>query len=324
MKRTIAFVLLAVMLLGLCACGSIHDAQVSVLWSGEGVVKTPNSLENAIERAMYIQNIAYTHTGANGDQATQTKQAEDALNAGCVALLVELVDSSAAQSIVDLAKAKNVPVVFFNCKVEQSVISGYEKCALVYSDAQSLGSVQGKQIAEYVTKNTKAMDRNADGKLSYVAVGDVTDTVANAGEGLESAAQVTAEEFAGLLEQHSDENGNMIELVITASDEEALTVLEALQSKDYNTTRLTTHCIPVFTVGADADATAFTETGSMTEEELAVFIYNAMSLIDAGQLAGTAMEDYDALAEQAAAIMAQLLKGQSVESSYVAVPYKAY
>jgi hypothetical protein len=116
----------------------------------------------------------------------------------------------------------------------------------------------------------------------------------------------------------------MIELVITASDEDALEVLEKLQSIGYNSDRLKTHCIPLFTVGANADASAFTDTSQMTQEELAVLIYNAMNLVDAGRVAGTAMENYDGLAVAAASILGSFMKGEAVENTAVLVPYTIY
>ena len=112
MKKLLAIVLSLVMVLGLAACGAINETEVAVLWSGDGIVHVPDSLINALERAMYIENIKYAHYGANGDQAAQTAKAQEALNNNCAGLVVELVDASAAQTIVDLAKAKNVPVVF--------------------------------------------------------------------------------------------------------------------------------------------------------------------------------------------------------------------
>ena len=103
MKKLIAFALAVVMLLSMTACGTVNETDVAILWSGDGIVHVPNSLINTMERAMYIENIAYTHYGANGDQASQTAQALDALNGGCAALAVELVEPAAAQEILDAA-----------------------------------------------------------------------------------------------------------------------------------------------------------------------------------------------------------------------------
>lgn len=330
MKKLIAIVLMLGMLLSLAACGTINSTEVAVLWSGnDTVARIPNSLINAVDRAMYIENIAYTHYAAAGDQATQTTQAEEALNAGCAALMIELVDDSAAQSIVDLAKANNIPVVFFNCTVSEETLASYDKCAAVVTDKATLGTTYGKAIGEYVLENISAVDRNNDGVVSYYAEGDVSAMIAAADQVLTAGSQnalsaVEGSDLATVLAANNEENGNMIELVITDSDERALDALEALQHIDFNTTRLTTHCIPVFTVGADADASAFTDTSAMTEEELAQLIYNTMNVVDAGQMAGTAAEDYDGLAVAAADVVAGYINGSTVTEALVAIPYTIY
>lgn len=267
MKKIIAILLAAVMVMSFAACGSINETNVAILWSGEGVVRVPNSLINAMERAMYIESISYDHYGANGDQAVQTQQAMDALNAGCAALAVELVDPAAAQEIVDAAKAKNVPVVFFNCDVEEAVVSSYEKCALVTTDEATLAEVQGKLIAEALYKEKKEVatlnedrDLNGDGQISYAAFGDVAATleVVNATlaeKGLPALVPVEGD-MAAVIGAFTEEAA-AVELIITADDATALEVLVSLQVVGYNKDRLKTHFVPVFTVGNDTDYKAY-------------------------------------------------------------------
>lgn len=268
MKKLIAFVLTAVMLLSLAACGYINDAEVSILWSGNGKVENPSTLINAVERAMYIENISYKHYGANGDQAEQTKQAEAALKAGCAALAVELVDVTAAQTIVDMAKEKNVPVVFFNCDVADDVISSYGKCALVAADKDSVTKVQNDQLAE-TFKDEKAVaefDRNGDGKLNYLAIGEVgkiDNKLLTPVEG--SILELKMEnyevektvlfffksktEYGKLL----NAKGDVVEMIITTDDATAMISLLALQELGFNTNKLATHFAPIYTVGRDVD-----------------------------------------------------------------------
>lgn len=340
MKKLLAITLALVMVLTLCACGTINDSDIAVLWSGENdLALVPNSLINAVDRAMYIENIAYTHYAAKGDQSAQLQQIEEALHHGCAGLLVELVDESAAQQIVEHAKEHGVPVVFFNCTVDETVVASYDKCAVISTDETTLAATYGKMIGEFIVENLKAvaekpdktvaLDRNGDGVISYCPVGDVTALVTEVDKVLADAGQkalvaVEGPDMDSVLAENNDEKGNMIELVITASDEDALVVLEKLQSIEYNKDRLKTHCIPLFTVGADTDASAFTDTSDMTEEELAVLIYNAMNVVDAGQMAGTAMENYDAIAVAAADILCSFMKGEAVEDTTVEIPYTIY
>lgn len=343
MKKLIAITLIAVMVLGLAACGTINKAEVSVLWSGDGIVKVPDSLINAMERAMYIENISYKHYGSNGDQAAQTKQAQDALNAGCAALVVELVDVSAAQTIVDAAKAKNVPVIFFNCAVEEAVASSYEKCIVIDTDADSLAKVYGDLIATslYTEKKGKVTlnyDRNADGKISYAGFGEVAATVevinaALTAKGLAALEAVSGDSVDAVIGSFTEESA-AAELIITTDDTTAQSVLVALQGKGYNKDRLSTHCIPVFTVGNTADYKALVladrpegahdadnvqeyfkskqylvDLRTVEEKDLDAMIYTTTDIISDGRLAGTAVEDYDSIAVAVAAVLRNLLKG---------------
>lgn len=340
MKKILAMTLALIMLLSLCACGTVNKSDVAILWSGNSdKALVPNSLLNATDRAMYIEKIAYTHYAASGDQAAQTAQAKEAIEKGCAALLVELVDGGAAADIVALAKEKGIPVVFFNCSVDSAVVEAYEKCALVVTDEATLAPTYGKMIGQTIVENMAAvaekpgkvvaLDRNGDGLISYCPVGDVSELAAAVDAELTAAGHkplvaVGGADMNAVLAENNDEHSNMIELVITASDEDALAVLEALQSIGYNKDRLKTHCIPVYTVGANADASAFADTSGMTAEELEVLIYNAMNLVDASQMAGTAMEDYDAIAIAAAEILRSFIKGEAVSEVSLQIPYSIY
>jgi len=343
MKKLIAILLAVITVLGLAACRNINDTEVSILWADEGVVKIPNSLINAMERAMYTEGIAYSHYGANGDQTAQTKQAEEVLNNGCCVLLVNLVDASAAQTIVDLAKAKNVPVIFFDCEVDTSVLNSYDKSALVKTDVNSVTEVQSKQISDYLTEEKKALfggkvtyknfetvDRNDDGKISYMIVSDtdISAVVANINKALaekglaalEAVSTVTSAEAKAAIEELSvtePKDGKKdsvallgsVELIITDSDATALEVLSALQVKEFNNTKLTTHYIPLYTVGNETDARAFANTSNMSEEEKAELVYTVTDLIGSGKIAGATIEDLDAVAAAVAAITRNLIKG---------------
>ena len=64
MKKIVSLILIALLTLSVfifTGCGAINKSEVSILWSGDGEVKVPNSLINSMERAMYIENIAYAH-----------------------------------------------------------------------------------------------------------------------------------------------------------------------------------------------------------------------------------------------------------------------
>lgn len=349
MKKLIAMLLVAVMVMSFAACGTINDTEVSILWSGDGIVHVPNSLINAMERAMYIESISYTHHGANGDQAEQTKQAHSALNAGCSVLVVELVDPAAAQEIVDAAKAKNVPVIFMNSSVDAAVLNSYDKCISVVSDDNSVGAVLGELIVSKFKKSKFVFsefkkkefiditdfDRNKDGKLSYVAIGDVASTISAMSDlPLEAIAEITDVSGIGTLVSRDGAtkkdlgqlitaSGASVELIITADDATAQEILKALQKKGFNSNKLTTHCIPLYTVGNEVDAKSFKNADDYEEEEWAALIYTTTDLISSGFIAGAAVTDYDGTAIAVASVVSDLIKGTATNSadSVVNVPF---
>lgn len=342
MKKLFAVLLSVLLLLSLTACGTINDANVAVLWSDGDHAVSPYSLINSMDRAMYIQNIGYDHYGAKGEQATQLEQAQTALDGGCSALLVEMVEADAAQQIVDMAKAKNVPVIFFNCAVADTVVASYDKCYAVKSDEATITTVQDEMIAEYYKAALKSgflskpkdVDRNKDGKLNFVKFGEI-ETSIKTGDKVYEESELVYEEIS--LEM-KDLDPEKVELIITADDKLAMEALLALQAKDFNTDKLATQFVPIFTVNNEADYKGYVMKDAPTEVEalekyikenkeyfesnrflvditavkakdIGAMIYTTSNIIDDGRISGTAMADYDAISENVAKLTANLMKG---------------
>ena len=113
MKKLIAVLLLVVLSLStMSACGAINkDGEVSVLWA-DMANEYQFTISDALDRAMYIENIKYTHYDAKGSSETQLKQADDAISAGACALIVCATDPDSASLILAKAKKADIPVVF--------------------------------------------------------------------------------------------------------------------------------------------------------------------------------------------------------------------
>lgn len=368
MKKIISLILVALFALSaitLTAC-SINDTEVSILWSDSGEVQVPDSLINSIERAMYIENINYKHYGANNKHETQLEQAKAATEAGCAALVIDPVDPLKAAEFVTVAKAKNIPVIFIG-NVAESVLDSYEKCVAIGTDYTSIVNVQGELIADYIVANYASIDRNGDGKISYVSY--VSGIIAN--ESVDHANKLLKEdesyeiEIGGgcnkektrtelvfyddknpakfllslgagkaqseIMEKYNDEKKNTVELIITDNDATAREVLVALQAGGFNTDKLKTHLIPVFTVGFEEDYKNYVLSGAPEKEEekaeylennkylcdltavedadIDVMIWNTKNVIASGRLAGTVIEDQDAIAAAISAAVRNFIKG---------------
>lgn len=387
MKRIVSVLLLISLLIAsaftLAGCGYINKSEVSILWSGEDTATVPGSLIDCVERAMYIEKISYKHYGAGGSLSKQLEQVNSALNGGAQVLIVELVSEngldfadsqSVARQIVDAAKAKDVPVVFFNCSVDKDIAESYDKCVVIASNTSTIADVQGELIADYVKANFKAVDKNEDNKIQVF----VSDTDTLDAKSVEKANSILATDdykvsrhplgFIGVgkdinlaLEiSANSESANLTdyELIITSDDVSACTILRELQALDYNTDKLKTQFVPIITVGESVDYKSLVladrpeipadlvikaddsdkvieqknkdikklenlmkyyeenkhlvDLTVVDESDLDEMIYTTINVIDSGRIAGTAIEDKDAIASAVATVVKNFIKGNDV------------
>ncbi|MGN0452150.1 MAG: galactose ABC transporter substrate-binding protein [Acutalibacteraceae bacterium] len=302
MKKLLATILALCFVLGLTACGGSgsgsSDGEVSVFYYTYSDTYI-SSVRSAMDKLLTDAGLKYQNYDANGNQTTQTEQVTTALAKGSKLLVVNVVDTGsndAAQNIIDQAKAKDVPVIFFNRSVEESVVKSYDKCVFVGTDYEMAGHMQGQMIGEYLVKNFDKVDLNGDGKISYVMFkgqeGNM-EAIARTQYGVEDADKVLtaagkpALEFYDasnskkylvdqngqwssaaatdymntILSQYSEANKNMVELVIANNDEMALGAVSALQTAGYN--KDGAKVIPVFGVDATDAAKDAIGKGSM-------------------------------------------------------------
>ena len=128
-KKLMAMALALILVLGLAACGnsggSTTGGEVSVFYYTFGDTYI-SSVRSAMDKLLKNAGVNYQNYDANGNQTTQTEQVTTAIAKGSRALIVNVVDTGsdyAAQNIVDMAKAKNIPVIFFNRSVTESVVT---------------------------------------------------------------------------------------------------------------------------------------------------------------------------------------------------------
>lgn len=356
MKKLLALLLAAIMVVGFAACSSKSNdsgapknkGEISVFYYtfSDAYISTVRS---SMDKILKDGGYTYNDYDANGNQTTQTEQVQTALAKGSSMLIVNVVDTGsndAAQNIINLAKAQNVPVIFFNRSVDQSVIESYDKCVFVGTDYEQAGHMQGQMIGEYLVNNYDKLDLNGDGKISYVmfkgqegnmeaiartqyGVEDANQVLEKAGkpdlefydsanknkylvdqDGLWSSAAAT-NYMSTALAQYTESNKNMIELVIANNDEMALGAVSALQTAGYN--KEGSKVIPVFGVDA-TDA--------------------AKSAIKSGSMIGTIKQDAQGMATTITTIMKNYLDGKNaldgvdtenaVGTWRVNIPYSAY
>ena len=173
MKKLTALVLALMLVVGLAACGDpsqSSDGEVSVFYYTYSDAYI-SSVRSSMDKLLTEAGIKYQNYDANGNQTTQTEQVTTAIAKGSKALIVNVVDTGsddAAKTILDMAKAKNIPVIFFNRSVAESVVSSYDKSVFIGTDYEMAGHMQGEMIGNYLLEHFAQLDLNGDGKISYV------------------------------------------------------------------------------------------------------------------------------------------------------------
>ena len=85
---------------------------------------------------------------AAGSQALQNEQVEEMLEKDCDVLCVNLVDRTAPSEIIDMAKKKNVPIIFFNRELVEEDLAQWNQLYYIGADAKQSGVLQGEMAAE--------------------------------------------------------------------------------------------------------------------------------------------------------------------------------
>lgn len=221
---------------------------------------------------------------SQNDQSKQIEQIDTLIAKGAKALAINLVDPKAAQTVIDKAKAKNIPVIFFNKEPDASVLASYDKAYYVGTNSAESGIIQGELIAKAWEANKDKYDKNKDGKIQYVLLkGEPghpdaeartkysVETVKEKGIEVEELAMDTAMWDATKATEKMDawisKFNDKIEFVICNNDAMALGAIASLEKAGYfNGDKF----IPV--VGVDA-------------------IPEALEMIEKGKMIGTVLND---------------------------------
>ena len=269
MKKILAVILTLAFALGLTACGSgdggSSDGEVSVFYYTYSDAYI-SSVRSAMDKFLKDAGLKFQNYDANGNQTTQTEQVTTALAKGSKLLVVNVVDTGsndAAQNIIDQAKAKNVPVIFFNRSVQESVVTSYDKCVFVGTDYEMAGHMQGEMIGKYLVENYNKLDLNGDGKISYVMFkgqeGNM-EAIARTQYGVEDANKVLKAAGKPELEFYDASNKNKY-LVDQNGQWSSAAATDYMQTAGYN--KEGAKAIPVFGVDATDAAKSAIKSGAM-------------------------------------------------------------
>lgn len=138
---------------------------------GATIYKYDDNFMSYVRRAMETAaegKVDLMLNDSQNDQSKQIEQIDTLIAKGAKSLAINLVDPKAATTVIDKAKAKDIPVIFFNKEPDAKVLKSYDKAYYVGTTSSESGILQGELIAKAWEENKAAWDKNGDGKIQYV------------------------------------------------------------------------------------------------------------------------------------------------------------
>ncbi len=263
-------------------------------------------LERYFKEELSNDKVTYEVTVVDGknDQAEQTNQIQTFIADKYDVIVANLVQSSAASTVINLCKEANVPCIFINREPTAEDLDLWDKIAYVGADARQSGTMQGEIIVDLENKG----DINGDGKVSYVMViGDpenvdaqyrteysvkaltdagitVEELVAQRGDWDQAKGQ---EIVAAALTQYGDN----VEVVFCNNDAMALGARQAIQSVGRTVGK------DIYLVGVDA-------------------LDEVVSYVKSGEITGTVLNDHIGQAHTAADVAVKAVAGEALDKNY--------
>ena len=255
----------------------------------------------------YLKDMGYAVTIVDGknDQNTQTEQINTFLQQGVDVLVINPVQTTSAQTIVDTVSPSGTPIVFINREPEKAVLDSYAgKCCYVGADARQSGTYQGELILETETPG----DINGDGKITYIMCkGDPENIDAQYRTEFSIKALTDAgyevkclDDQVGNWQQSKGQeltanaltaNGYDVEVVFCNNDGMALGAVAAIEAAG----RIVGE--DIYVLGVDA-------------------LEEAVQLIKAGEMTGTVLNDHIGQSHKAVDVAVMALNGEEIDNYY--------
>lgn len=249
-------------------------------------------------------DVMVTVRDAVGSQRTQNDQVKEMIDEGCNILCINLVDRTDPSEIIDSAKEKNIPIIFFNREPVAEDMMQWDKLYYVGAKARQSGQMQGEIAADLILKD-KSIDKNHDGKIQYVVLeGEMghqdaivrtdssVETILAKGIKMEKLSYEIANwkraQAQNRMEQLIRQYGNTIELVLSNNDDMALGALDSYRLMGY-----TKDDMPMI-LGVDG-------------------MQEALEAVKDGRLTGTVYNDKEGQAQIMAAIVFASVSGKGLD-----------
>ena len=304
MKKLIALALVVMMALSMVSFASAEGLDIGVC-----IYKFDDNFMTLYrtELETYLTGMGHKVTVVDGknDQAEQTNQINSFIAQGVDVMIINLVQATAAATVIDLAAAADIPVVFINRQPTDEDLAIWEKVCYVGADARQSGSFQGEIVLATESKG----DLNGNGKVDYVMImGDPENVDAQQRTEFSNKALTDAGmEVNKLFEQRGDwdqakgqelaatalaQFGNEIDVIFCNNDAMALGAVQAIRDAG----RVVGE--DILLLGVDA-------------------LPEAVELIEAGEMTGTCVNDHNGQSHKAADIAIEMAGGMTPEKVYM-------
>lgn len=277
MKRILGLLLVVILVVSFAGCTKkAGDGELTV---GCAIYKFDDTFMTGVRNAITDASEGKAKVDivdSQNAQATQNDKIDLFITKKVDSLAINPVDRIAAGVIIEKAKKKDIPIVFFNREPLAEDMAKWDKVYYVGAKAEESGTISGQLMVDYWKANKEA-DKNGDGKLQYVMLKGEPghqdaelrtkysiQAVEDAGIPVEKLAEDTGlwdrvkgqEKMAAFLAA----NGDNIEAVFANNDDMALGAIEALKASGYFTGD---KYMPVIGVDATAPALKALEDGTL-------------------------------------------------------------
>ena len=307
MKKLLAMVLAAVMALSVVGMATAEEKPLKVgvciyQFNDNFMTLYRTELQKYLEETYGAE---VTVVDGKNDQTEQTNQINSFIAEGVDVLIVNLVQSTAASAVTELAKAADIPVVYINREPSETDMAAWEgKIAYVGADARQSGTMQGQIVYDREDHG----DLNGNGTVDYVMIVGDPENV-DAQYRTEYSIKCLTDNGVAvnkLFEQRGDwdrakgqelaatalaQFGDQIDVIFCNNDAMALGAYQAIVSAGRKVNK------DILLLGVDA-------------------LDECQEMVANGQMTGTVLNDHIGQSHKAADVAAEAAKGEAIEAYY--------
>lgn len=168
MKKVLTLAFVAVLAVLLTACGT-EDETIVI---GANIYNYGDNFMNGVvrpelERYAEEMGVEIDLVDSENDQSKLNDQVDVFIEKGVDVLAINLANPASAQTIIDKAKAADIPLILFNKEGSEEAMQSYDKVWYVGTDSAEAGIIQGEMMVADWQANA-AWDLNNDGIVQYV------------------------------------------------------------------------------------------------------------------------------------------------------------